>query len=165
MVEFKQVGLNELLQVNLRASDLLELQATCGLSQQEALEASVDASIWWSAAVLDGQIIAAFGVAEMPGELAGIGIPWFLATEEANKHHVHVFRAAKRFLDKMHEHFPVLVQRIDARHKKALQWVGWLGFNVIHTTCEGLTGELLIQVARTKTTTKTKELQCANQFP
>lgn len=152
IVEYRLVALSELQKVKLRASDILECKATSGVPEDQILEVSIGVSKWWWAAVVDGVVAAVFGVAEMPseGNLEGIGVPWFLATDEANKHPFHIFRQAKRWLDMMNDEYPVLVQFVDARHKEALQWVTWLGFEVIQTTTPGRNGETLIQMIRTR---------------
>lgn len=149
-LEMKTVTLDELRQMKLRHSDVLEIEATSGVDPSEVLELSVGVSDWWSALVdpVDG-IVAVFGVApsRLGGSLQGIGCPWLLASDAFYKHKHAVCRLALRLVKRMHKTYPVLFQFVDARHEAALEWVLWLGFEPVHVTA-GRNGETLIQVAR-----------------
>lgn len=145
----KTVALSELRQMQLRASDIDEIAATSGLEPDVALTKAVEVSDWWYAVEAPGDgLIAVFGVApsRLGGELKGVGCPWFLATDAFYKHKISASRLAKKWLTRMHQTYPVLFQFVDVRHSAALDWVAWLGFDVIHTQTYGRHGEQLIQV-------------------
>ncbi len=149
-LQLKTVSLSELRQMKLRHSDVLEIEATSGVDPADVLEMSIGVSDWWYALVdpVDG-IVAVFGVApsRLGGPLQGIGCPWLLASDAFYKHKHAVCRLAKKLLKRMHETYPVLFQLVDTRHEAAVEWVLWLGFEVVHVT-EGRNGETLIQVVR-----------------
>lgn len=149
-LEVKQVPLYMLREMKLRESDLLEIEATSGAHPSDVIELSIGVSDWWFAAVdpVDG-IVAVFGVApsRLGGPLRGIGCPWLLASDAFPKHKHAVCRIARRAIKQMHKNYPVLFQLVDVRHESAVEWVFWLGFEVVHVT-EGRNGETLIQVAK-----------------
>lgn len=137
--------------MKLRDSDILEIAATSGLSPDEAIRRSIEVSSEWKAAISDtGEVLAVFGVAPVYIGLPGIGSPWFLATDAAEKHNVAIFRKAREWLEEVNNKYPVLVNFVDVRHKAALQWVTWLGFDLIQDQTQGLNGEVLIQIIKTK---------------
>lgn len=151
-LQVKKVPLESLRQMQLRQSDLLEIAATSGADPSDVLEKSVQVSDWWYAAVdpEDG-LVAVFGVApsRLGGPLLGVGCPWMLATDAFQRHKHAVCRIARRFLPRMHERYPVLYQFVDVRHEAAVEWILWLGFEVIGVSA-GRHGETLIQVSRTE---------------
>lgn len=148
---FETIDPSELVQMQLRESDILEMKATSGLAPKEGLLKAVEVSDWWRAIKDEkGQVLAVFGVSQIPGVLSGTGSPWFLATDAAMQYRIHFFRLARKWLDRMQEEYPVLVNFVDARHKEALDWVAWLGFEFVQTTSTGLNGETLIQIIRTR---------------
>lgn len=145
----KTVALSELRRMPLRQSDIDEIAATSGLTPEVALTKAVEVSDWWYAVEAPGDgLIAVFGVApsRLGDALEGIGCPWFLATDAFYKHKISSSRLARKWLERMHQDYPVLFQFVDVRHKAALNWVEWLGFDVIHTQTYGTQGEQLIQV-------------------
>lgn len=154
-LELKTVALSELRKMKLRDSDILEIAATSGADPADVLAMSVEVSDWWSALVdpVDG-LVAVFGVApsRLGGPLPGIGCPWLLASDAFYKHKHAVCRLGLKLIARMHKTYPVLYQFIDVRHEAALEWVLWLGFEVVNVT-DGRNGETLIQVARTKPAT------------
>lgn len=145
----KSVAPDELRKLQLRQSDLDEIAATSGLDPEVALLKSTEVSDWWYAVEdpKDG-IIAVFGVApsRVDSPLPGIGCPWFLATDAFYNHKISASRLAKQCLRRMHQTYPVLYQFVDARHKAALDWVCWLGFDVVQTVTQGTGGETLVHV-------------------
>lgn len=148
---YEQVDASVLIEMALRQSDIIEMQATSGLGPKEGLMRSISVSDWWRAAINEeGKIVAVFGVAPVDLGLPGVGSPWFLATDEAEEHPQHVYRQAKRWVEMMQEQYPVLVNFVDVRHKSALQWVSWLGFEFVQDQTPGKNGETLIQIIRTK---------------
>lgn len=145
------VALSELAQVKLRESDILEIAATSGMVPTEALLRSTVVSDWW-AAISDPEdgIVAVFGVApsRIPGSSLPAGCPWLLATDAFYKHKHAMCRIARKSIADMHQQYPILFQFVDARHKAALEWVLWLGFDVVNTLTKGRNGETLVQVVR-----------------
>lgn len=124
----------------LRLQDMAEIKASSGLSPTSSLLRGVEISEWSQAVELGGEVAALFGVAEMaPGSAAHkVGVPWLLGSplffREVSAFRLH--RQAIRWIDRMHQVFPHLVNLVDARNTVSIQWLSRLGFEftALHPT-------------------------------
>lgn len=116
----------------LRLQDVREIQASSGLSPSASLLRGIEISEWAYAVELEGTVAALFGVAEMaPKSVAyRVGVPWLLGSDvffrEAGTFRLH--RHAIRWVRRMQEDFPRLVNCVDSRNVSAIQWLSRLGF-------------------------------------
>lgn len=116
----------------LRDQDVAEIQASSGSSPLAALLRGVEISQWAYAVELEGEVVALFGVAEMAPESATyrVGVPWLLGSDaffqEVGTFRLH--RQAIRWLRRMHDDFPHLLNLVDCRNVDSIQWLSRLGF-------------------------------------
>jgi hypothetical protein len=71
-----------------------------------------------------------FGVLGAGTALGGVAVPWLLTTEVVDKYPVMFFKVAKMVISDLLVHYPVMMNMIDARHKKALAWATKMGWQV-----------------------------------
>jgi hypothetical protein len=126
----------------MRPADAAEVLASGGYTPEGALVAAVEASDFARVLVVDGEPIAMFGVL-CRGALA---IPWLLTTTGVDRHRRAFWRASKHALAKILEHYPVLVQQVDARYTAALRWAQRLGFDVHPPAPFGVAGLPFCQI-------------------
>lgn len=119
------------LQGRLRESDHLELYTATGQDPDEIILRSWDISLFnWT--LLLGKIpIAIFGVA--PQALLGLtGSPWMVGTDEMKRYDAQIFiaRNSIKYIKKMFDCFPYLLNYVDVRNKLSIKWLKWCGFNI-----------------------------------
>lgn len=111
----------------LRKADIREIEASSGGNPEDVLVLSLAmSSVAW-AWLKDGEVMAVFGAASKPGSI-GVGIPWLLAAEGADKAPIYFLKNSRRYIARCLEVFPVLTNHVDCRHAVAIQWLHWLGF-------------------------------------
>jgi hypothetical protein len=111
---------------NLLPDDIRELEDCYGQSAYFVLGQSFAASKLRWTAVVDGQVIAMFGVA--PGERAGEGRPWMIGTRFLPQHRFKFGKGCAGVIEAMLDAFPVLENIVDCRNRRAIQWLKWLNF-------------------------------------
>ncbi len=115
----------------LRRADRMEVQANSGrdprLAMREAVADSVPAY-----ALLGpyGEVIGLFGALPHP-RYKRAGSIWLLGSDELVANPLVALRTAKLWLGRMHEHYPVLGNFIDARNTLHIRWLCWLGFRML----------------------------------
>ncbi|MFY0576309.1 hypothetical protein ACN28S_19855 [Cystobacter fuscus] len=121
-----------LLAPRLREADLLEIAAVTTEKPVELLERSIRCSVPCHA-VLDeqGLLLALFGAAP-DGRKPEAGLVWLLGSDELEKHAVTFLRQGLYWIERLHEHYSVLGNWIDARNEVHIRWLRWCGFQLIH---------------------------------
>lgn len=110
----------------MRVRDIEEVRAAAGLDPCEALWQSFEASKQcWTICAPDHTPFAMFGVAPLA---PGAGAPWMLATDEFARHTLFILRNTRRYLEAMHEEFPVLTNFVDWRNRDSLTYLRAVGF-------------------------------------
>lgn len=114
-----------------READIRELQASSGSTPEEAiahgLEISMDA---WTAFV-DGDPICIFGVAPL-SIVDCHGAPWMIGTVDLERHAMGFLRRSKKVVDQViFRRWDRLTNFVDARNETAIQWLKWLGFDIL----------------------------------
>lgn len=106
--------------------------AAMGLGPFRALELGLQHSVatWTALKVPEHRPLCMFGCAPLGGVLSGVGTPWFLSTPELRKYAIRFLKDCDTYLSRMFDIFPTLIEYVDARHKRGLKWVRWLGFAV-----------------------------------
>ncbi len=115
----------------LRPEDIAELQAASKASPTDSLRLGVEGSDWCEALDIDGVVAALFGVSPFPSEGAvRVGVPWMLCAKETADQFGKISFQKKSLqqINKMHETYPHLVNLVDARNTKSIQWLASLGF-------------------------------------
>lgn len=112
----------------MREEDVVEVYASDALSPIDAALQSLERSEEAVTLLVDGEVAAMWGLCskDMP---AGIACIWLFTGEAVTKHPRHFLEKfdMRPFLAR----YPVLLNAIDARHKKALRWAGWLGCEIL----------------------------------
>lgn len=111
----------------LREADILEIQATSGKSADEALQYGLERSDFCFVLAVDGNPIAAFGVAPM-SVLGKTGIPWLLATDELPRFTRQVVMYSRPIIQMMLDRYEMLTNWSDERNTLARRWLKWCGF-------------------------------------
>lgn len=115
----------------LRKADKEELMLSCGHAPVKALTLSMEASdMPYVACDEDGIPFAMFGV--VGAEKGFIGVPWMLGSSGIYKHAIQFKRECNQWLDTISEDYLVLVNYVHADNHKAIRWLQWLGFKLIH---------------------------------
>lgn len=133
----------EQLAVTMRAADRLEVEALGFESPRQALIASLEASTLCATALINGEVAALFGVAEMPGShfVGRAAEAWLLTGAVVDRHPMTFWRASKVALPALITVFPRLINRVDARHLSALSYLRRLGAHVLPAVPHGVRGE------------------------
>lgn len=122
---------------NLRKDDVRECDA-CGHTPEEALSAGYVWSKCYSVK-MKGNTEAMFGV--VSAELADqpkTGVVWFLGSNEVFKFPVSLVKLGKAYVNEWLEEFDILMNLVDERNKKHIEWLKRIGF--IFTESKKLNG-------------------------
>ena len=116
------------LAADMRPADAEEVHASSGFSPEEALRFAVrESRILWCLEDEEGPV-SLFGMAEVE---PGVGSPWYLANTRHDRHRRYFARHTHDVLRVMHNFYPTLVQRVDARHHDSISWLLWAGFEIV----------------------------------
>ena len=114
---------------NLREADRQELLAGDG-DPAAAVVRSVRDSTWALALRVDGKLACIFGVAPLDGLLGRRGSPWMLGTPVIDRNPRVLIDMSPAYLDTMLGQYPHLINRVDARNRRSIRWLKWLGFTL-----------------------------------
>lgn len=130
----------------MRKKDAAECFAAKGASPLEALEFSLQTSEYKKAWLINGQVAAIWGVAEYP-EAPGVGAAWLLTSDLVEQYPQAFMRLCRRELATMLGQWAGLVNAIDARYERAIEWAKRLGFHVHPAEPFGASGLLFHQIS------------------
>lgn len=129
----------------LRAEDRAEI-AGLGGSVRKALWRGFRNSIWCRVATFDGELAAIWGlcVGMHPGlgPLCSKAVPWLLTTDAVERLPVTFIRHARREVASMRTLYPVLENHVAADYRRAVKFLGLLGFTVDAPAPIGVGGAL-----------------------
>lgn len=111
------------------AEDRAEWWASSLSDPKEALPLALKRSEIARAGFIDGQIAALYGVVRA-GFLTSHGIPWLIAGRHALNHPASFLRATGRAAPEIVQGFDYLENYVDARNRRAVRWLSWLGFKI-----------------------------------
>lgn len=106
----------------LRRSDVREHEAVSDLPIDAAVAFSIAHSERGFAALLDGRVIAIFGVSS--------GVVWLVGTDEISEHPVTFFRLSKKIFERLSDGYDFLFNYVDRKNILSLRWLKWLGFKI-----------------------------------
>ena len=124
---------------NLRPADRAEIAAASGRTPDIAVIDGLRRSRRAFVARIDGAPAALWGVgtADM---LSGLGVPWLVGTPVLDAQPLRFARASRALLPDLTEGYSRLANRVDARHRRAVTWLQWLGFTVHPASAWGVAG-------------------------
>lgn len=113
---------------NIRPADRDEAEASEG-SLELALYNAFMRTPYPTALSYRGDLIAIYGAAPMTF-LSTQGALWLMGTPLMRRYAGKVFHDAKLFVAHAREHYPVLVNYVDARNTESIRWLAALGFTI-----------------------------------
>lgn len=123
----------------LRPGDLAEIAAASGREPDIVLQRAWDISELRWAGLAGGQVVTLFGAARLT-TLSTVGIPWMLGAKELAGEGLSVGRESRHYLRVMRSQFSRLENMIDARQKRSVRWLRWMGFTVESALPWGVSG-------------------------
>ena len=110
-------------------ADRAEVWAAAHLLPHLALAGSVARSESAFTGLIDGRpaVIAGVGRASL---LGATGLPWMLGTGLIERHPRAFLLHSRRVVADWRRTFTRLVNRVDARNRRAVRWLAWLGFRI-----------------------------------
>lgn len=130
-IEIRPVTQDELLHLlgNMRKADWDEVEAAAG-DVRAALLDGAEASLWVDACLINGELACVFGVAPLRGLLGKQAAPWMLGTPLIDKHPSVLISESRKYAARMLSQYPHLLNCVDARNKRSIRWLKWLGFTI-----------------------------------
>jgi len=125
--------------LNMREADAAEVLASGGYTPKDAVLTSFGLSHETFAAVVDGEVLAVWGVAPL-NILDGAAVVWMLTAKALEKWALFFLRKCRAEVRRLLQHWRVLLNAVDARYTKALRWAKWLGFEVLDPAPFGVAG-------------------------
>lgn len=113
---------------NMRYADRLEAEAMAGCGPEEALQRSIQLSHEAIVARVGGEPVCIFGLG-VGSMLGGMARPWLMGTDAIDWHCMTFLRANRKVVQEWAKRYD-LENYVDARHTKAIRWLGWLGFKL-----------------------------------
>lgn len=139
--------LEQIVSLDLRDDDLLEIKAGVGLLPSCALyKAVVTAEKSWVIEV-DGRIVGVFGITPY-GD--GTGNPWLLGTEEMITIPKKFLRTSKRIVEEMQNMYSYLWNWVAECNEAACRWLEFLGFKIDYTLPLEIRGVTFLCFSRIK---------------
>ena len=127
-----------------RPADAAEIAASSGSSMEAALARGLASSTVAYTVLLDGKPVAMLGAVAYSA-MAGIGIAWMLgsAALDCPAARRAIVRFGPAVLDHLRDHYPgMLFNAVDARNRRALRFLKWLGFTVMDPQPTGRDGAM-----------------------
>lgn len=123
----------------IRQADIDEFWAAAHVEPVESCSRALATSTVAWAGIYRGEVICVVGVC--PVSLAsGLGVPWMLGSTSLDKCAGRFLRRCRGALISLMETSSHLVNFVDARNTKAIQWLGWLGFTIHPPVAYGIEG-------------------------
>lgn len=116
----------ERLHEKLRDSDVQEVKASHGYTPKQALELSIDKSIFSCTIEKSGCVVGCFGVYS-DNILGDSGSIWFLSSDELDKMKIRFVMNSYYFVDMCLGFYRTLTNYVDARNTKSIEWLKFLG--------------------------------------
>lgn len=130
----------EHLAAHMRQADVDEIVAGTGNPPADAVIESVQLSSVALGFEIDGELACIFGVAPLTGMLGSIGSPWLLGTTLLDRHPRVLIQWGPHYVEGMLALFPHLMNFVDARNRRSIRWLKWLGFKFYDAEPHGHAG-------------------------
>jgi hypothetical protein len=126
---------------NMRQEEIDEISASHGDVKKAILDSISVSEECWSM-VIDGQLIAIWGVVRSPYGLGCLsdGVCWMVPTKTVGRYKKTFWRECKRVIPDMVKRWGILTNAIDCRHTRAIEWGRRLGFKFASPTSFGVEG-------------------------
>ncbi|MEA4834961.1 MAG: hypothetical protein VB133_07500 [Anaeromusa sp.] len=128
------------LAASMRNDDRQEALAMLGMSGAPALYLSMYCSQEMYIAEMDDVPLCAWGVCRTNG----INLIWFIASQEIEQHKRELLTLTRPRFEALLQKYGRLENFVDARSKKSLRFIRWLGFTInLEPVAAGVRGEAL----------------------
>lgn len=112
-----------------RQADVDELRAAGGRAPGEAMLEGLRLSSEAWAGLADGQVMCIFGVVQT-SILAREGTPWMVGSDLVDRHARAFLLRSRPVVATWAARFDLLWNFVDARNRRAITWLRWLGFQI-----------------------------------
>jgi len=141
-VRAPQPGDVEQLVANMRDQDVAEVRAAGRDDLAAVVHESIAMSqLCWTVTV-DGELACILGLSVQGTVLAPIGVPWMLGTPLVPANRRPLAKLTPRYIERMLQAAPHLVNFVHARNTVAVHWLKKVGFHLRPATPHGPRGEL-----------------------
>lgn len=120
----------------MRESDVREIWCSSKSRPLVALKVSVSISDKPKTIMVDDRPAAIFGICNI-SVLSGRGVPWLLGTPELEKISYRFVKGSRIVLKEMAQKYKILENYVDARNTASIQWLRWLGFDIMEAESYG----------------------------
>ncbi|MBF8177806.1 hypothetical protein [Herminiimonas contaminans] len=114
---------------NIRQADRNEVMASAGRDVELLLPECVERAEMAWAGLVDDEVACIFGV-QGASFMSLTGYPWMIGTDLIEQHAKPFLRRNRKMVSVMLDRYPHLVNYVDARNAKAIEWLNWLGFTI-----------------------------------
>lgn len=121
----------------IRPADVAELQAAAGLTPCQVMENGLALDQGSVTFLADGIPLCMAGCTVL-SEV--VGLPWMVGTQDLERHRRAFLLESRRVFEVIQARRSYLVNWVDARNRKAVRWLAWLGFTIHPATPHGLEG-------------------------
>jgi len=111
---------------NMRQPDIDELMALVG-NVANVVKESVRLSNYKWSVYANNEFVCIFGIGS-PTLLSDTGIVWMLGTDLLEKHKGSFIRHSREYIEAMLDVYPYLTNFVDARNKRTIRWLKFMGF-------------------------------------
>lgn len=120
----------------LREADRQECKAHVGIDPKLLLPYSVaTGGPTWAFIDGMGKCIGLFGLNAVD-QNPDFGTVWMVTSDDVFKHKRQILRDSPIWLNKLHDHYPLLGNHVDARNRTHIRWLKWLGFSMLRVIPE-----------------------------
>jgi hypothetical protein len=125
----------------MQKEDKDSIEALTNKSIYESLKASVDNSIESTVWLVDNKVAAIIGISQT-GLLSDKACPWCICSDEIKKFPKLFLRGSWIWTQAALKRYKWLENIVDARHKRSIRWLKWLGFTIYPAVPVGPNGML-----------------------
>lgn len=116
--------------LNMRASDVQEIWCSGKVRPLFALKVSFSISPNAKTIMIDDEPAGIFGISRL-SVLSGKGVPWLLGTPQLESISYKFVKRSKIMMGEMAKQYSYLENYVDARNTASIQWLRWLGFDIM----------------------------------
>jgi hypothetical protein len=124
------------LAANMREADRREVFKYSAESPREALLRAIDLSTLARVALVDGRVVAMWGLVAH-SLMAGVGSPWCLTSNEVHGNRREFARRSRGYLEELLRVCPRMGVQVDAEYEVACRWLRRLGFSLAPVEVNG----------------------------
>lgn len=126
---------------HMRQADILEVKSSHGYAPHVALSKAVEKSDRCRVVIYNGTPVAIFGLCK-GAVISGVGVPWFLGTDEVLKLGKSLTKYGKIVVNEMLSECSLLVNYVHVKNRLSVGWLRRMGFTMDEPQAFLHTGEL-----------------------